>query len=155
MNNITPSHFTNETEADLRRAHSNGGLDSLGGTTKNKQIGRGDIVICENFNKKHIFGVVIVSGACIEPSLIDARNNYTESKYNKFEIPVSHLFLFPRPLSYEEFKDILHIPIGVKTNLTHFQHLKHMPASFKVYGVEAAVNAEIMRRLAVWVATYV
>jgi hypothetical protein len=150
---VWASPFTNETELECRRAVSDGNL-CFGREKNNKQIRAGDNMLLSNKDRKQIFGIAKVSGKCAEPLLIDARNVYQNTKYNKFEIPASKVFLFPRPLSYAEFYDILQIPQGGKTNLFEYSHLM-TNVRFTVWGVEPELTTEIMSRFTIWTSTYV
>ena len=155
------SVFTDETELEWRRAVSNGNF-LCGREIMNNAIRAGHKVVMVNTDRKQIFGIAKVSGACFKPLLIDTLNIYKNPKYNQYEIPIHNPFLFIRPLSYAEFlEDILHIR-GVKTNLNSVACHTRMASPFPVYEKKfssdannAPKMAEIQRRLAVWGSTYV
>ena len=147
------SVFTNETELEWRRAVSNGIL-CFGREKCNKKICTGDNMLLYNKDKKIIFGCAKISGKCYKPLLIDAHNIYSNHKFNNYEIPASKVSLFPRPLTYNEFSEILHIPQGVKTNLFAYKHLiTNLP--FTLWNAEHETKTKIMRILTIWISTYV
>lgn len=147
------SPFTYKTELEWRRAVSNGTL-CFGREKHNKQIRAGDNMLLYNADTNEIFGCAKISGKCHKPLLIDARNIYSNHKFNNFEIPASEVSLFSRPLTYNEFSEILQIPQGVKTNLFDYKHLI-TNVRFTLWGAEHETETKIMRLLTVWISSHV
>ena len=147
------SVFTNETELEWCRAVSNGTL-CFSREKHNKQIRAGDNMLLYNTDKKIIFGCAKISGKCCKTLLIDAYNIYSNPKFNNFEIPASKVSLFSRPLTYNEFSEILQIPQGVKTNLLQCQHLI-TNVRFTLWGAEHETETKIMRLLTIWISSHV
>ena len=143
--------FDSKSEDEFKKAIQSG-IKQISSAEHNKQLKKNGLILLANMQTEVVFGVAIAEGPPVKRGLIDNREIYSELRYNKHEIPLKSVFIFPRALEYSAVNSIIGIDSKVKTSWRHYHHLsKGGIREVKVWSDE---KEAILDRLVNWIKTY-
>jgi len=148
---VSVSYFDNISEPEFMKTQNNG-FPQLSSSVNNKQLKDGSLIILVNKESKTVFGIARLSGPPRKSNLIDGRNIYSVSKYNKYEIPCGAVYILPTQLTYSDVNELIGVYGKIKTSISHYQHLSG--GGIRELKVWKSENKEsIRKRLLIWIST--
>ena len=148
---VSVSYYDNISETELMKTQ-NIGFPQLSSSENNKQLKDGSSVILVNKESKKVFGIARLSGPSRKSNLIDSRNIYSVSKYNKYEIPCKSVYILPKHLNYSDVNELIGVDGKIQTSISHYQHLSK--GGIREFNVWKSENKESIRnRLLIWIST--
>lgn len=149
---VSVAYFDNESEEDFIKGY-NDGVKQLSSAENNQNIKEGEPIIMINTQAKKIIGVGIANNKPIKVTPIDNRSVYRKDKYNKFEVTLKSVRLFPRPFDYNTVKTYIGIDSDVKSTIDNYQHLSQ--GGIRKLGVWPVEKKEaIIIKLVDWIESY-
>ena len=149
---MSVAYFDNESQEDFMKGY-NDGVKQLSSAVKNKQLIENECIIMINTQTKKIFGVAIVNNEPIKVTTMDNRFVYRKDEYNKFEVTLKSVRLFPRPFDYNTVKTYIGIDSDVKSTIDNYQHLSQ--GGIRKLGVWPVEKKEaIIIKLVDWIESY-